>query len=57
MLSCDTKGFLNVFGNFANKVAQTWFVMHEWHTTIFGIYYCVYVVRIENHCRMLEITC
>ena len=40
-------GFLSFFGTFAHKVAQTWFVLHEtWHTTLFGIYYCVEVVRI-----------
>ena len=50
--------FLTVFGTFRYKVAQTWFVLHEtWHTTLFGIYYCVEVVRIENHSHMLEITC
>ena len=50
--------FLSVFGTFAYKVAQTWFALHEiWHTTLFGIYYCVEVVRIENHCHMIEITC
>ena len=38
------------------KVAQTWFVLHEtWYTKLFGIYYCVEVVRIENHSHMLEI--
>ena len=41
-----------------HKVAQTWFVLHEtWHTTLFGIYYSVEVVRIENNSDMLEITC
>ena len=51
-------GFLSVFGTFAHIVAQTWFVLHEtWHTTLFGIYYCVEVVRIENHSHILEITC
>ena len=50
--------FLSVFGTFAHKVAQTWFVLHEtWHTTLFGIYYCVEVVRIDNHSRLLEILC
>ena len=58
MLSCDFKGFLSVFLTFAHKVAQTWFVLHEtWHTTLFGIYYCVEVVRILNHSHMLDITC
>jgi len=28
-----------------------------WHTTQFGIYYCVDVVRIENNCHMFEIKC
>ena len=46
------------FCHFCAKVAQTWFVLREtWHTTLFGIYYCVEVVRIENHSHMLEITC
>ena len=50
--------FLSVFDTFAHKVAQTWFVLHEtWHRTLFGIYYCVEVVRIENHSHMLEIMC
>ena len=46
------------FDTFAHKVAQTWFVLHKtWNTTLFGIYYCVEVVRIENYCHMLQITC
>ena len=50
--------FLSIFGTFSHKVDQTWFVLHEtWHTTLFGIYYFVEVVRIENHRHMLEITC
>ena len=49
--------FLSFFGTFAHKVAQTWFVLYEtWHTTLFGIYYCVEVVIIENHSHMLEFT-
>ena len=41
---------------FVQKVAQTWVVLHETlHTTLFGIYYCVKVVWIENHSQMLEI--
>ena len=41
-----------------NKVVQTWFVLDEnWHSVLFGIYYCVKMVRIENNSRMLEITC
>ena len=51
-------GFSSVFITFAHKVSQTWFVLHEtWHTTLFGISYCVEVVRIENHCHMIEIMC
>ena len=50
--------FFSFFGTFGPKVAQTWFVLHEtWHTTLFGIYYCVEVVQNENHCQMQEITC
>ena len=41
-----------------HKVAQTWFVLQETlHIKLFGIYYCFEVVRIENVCHMLEITC
>ena len=41
-----------------HKVGQNWFVLHEtWHTTLFGMYYCVEVVRIENNSHMLNITC
>ena len=48
---------LSFFGTFAIKVAKTWFDFHETrHTTLFGIYYYVEVVRIENHSYMLEIT-
>ena len=48
-------GCLSFFGTFAHEVAQTWFVLHEtWHTIVFGTYYCVQVVRIENHSQMLE---
>ena len=51
-------GSLGLFGTFVHKVAQTWFFLHEtWHTILFGIYYCVEVVRNENHSNMLEITC
>ena len=40
--------FLSFFGTFAHKVAQTWFVLHEtWEITLFGIYYCVEVVRVK----------
>ena len=38
--------FLYVFGTFSHKVIQTWFVWHKtWHTTLFGINYCVEMVR------------
>ena len=38
---------LSLFGTYAHKVSQTWFVLYEtWHTTLFGLYYCVEVVRI-----------
>ena len=51
-------GILSVFGTFAHKLAQIWFVLHEtWYTKFFDIYYCVEVVRIENHNHMLQITC
>ena len=51
-------GFSSFFGTFAHKVAQTLFFLHEiWHTTLFGIYYYVAVVRIEKRSHMLEITC
>ena len=50
--------FLSFFDAFAYKVAQTWFVLHEtWYRTLFGIFYCFEVVRIENNSHMLEITC
>ena len=58
MLSSDFQGFLGIFGTLAHKVAQTLFVSHEtWHTTLFGIYYCVKVVIIKNDSHMLKITC
>ena len=39
-------------------MVQAWFVSHEtWRTTLFGINYCVEMVRIENNSHMLEITC
>ena len=41
-----------------HKVCQNWFVLYEtWHTKLFGIYYCVEVVRIENNSNMLNIMC
>ena len=49
--------FLSFFGTLAHKAGQTWFNMHEtWQTTLFGIYYCVEVVKIKNHSHMLELT-
>ena len=40
-----------------HKVAQTLLYLHEpWHTTLFGIFYCVEVVRIEIRSHLLEIT-
>ena len=37
------------------KFVQIW---HEtWHTTPFGIYYCVEMVKIENDSHMFEIMC
>ena len=61
MLKLRTKlgflGFFSVFGTFSLKVLQTWYVWHEtWHTTLFGIYYCVEMVRVEKNTHMLEIT-
>ena len=50
-------GLLSFFGSFAHNVAQTWFVFHEtWHTTLFGIYYFVEVVRILYHSHILNIS-
>ena len=49
-------GFLRFFGTVTHKVDQTWFNFHEtWHTTLFGIYYCVEGVIIVNHSHVLEI--
>ena len=50
--------FLSVFGTFAHKVTQNWFILHEtWHATLYGIYYCVEVFRDKNHSHMIEIMC
>ena len=47
-----------LFWHIVHKVAQNWFVLHETlKTTLFDIYYCVEVVRIEINSHMLEITC
>ena len=49
---------MSFFATNGHKVAKTWFVLHEtWHKTLFGIYYCVELVRIENYSHMLEIKC
>ena len=51
-------GFFNIFDTFAHKIAQTSFVLREtWRTILFDIYYCVEVLRTENHSQMPEITC
>ena len=51
-------GFLSIFCTFSHKVVQTRFVWHEtWHTTLFGMYYCVELVRIKNNSHMLETIC
>ena len=50
-------GILCGISNFSQEVVQAWFVCHEtWNTTLFGIYYCVYIFRIQNNSHMLEIT-
>ena len=44
------------FGTFAHKVVQTWFVLDEtWHTTLFGIYYCV-EAKFVVICKKLRVT-
>ena len=58
MVDYDFMVLLNSVGSFVHKVAQTWCVLHEtWHATLFGKYYCVEVVRINNHSYMVEIMC
>ena len=50
--------FFSFFGTFSHKVIQTWFVLHEtWHPTLFSLYYCVEMVRLENNSHVLKITC
>ena len=50
-------GFLSFVWTFAHNVAQNWLVLHETsHTTLFGMYYSVEVVRFENNSNMLNIT-
>ena len=52
------RGFFCVLGTFSHKVLQTLFVSHEkWHTSLFGIYYFVEMVRIEKTSHMLYSTC
>ena len=52
------KGFFKRFGTFLHKVVKTCFVLHAtWHTTLFGIYYCVEMVKIEINSDMLNIRC
>ena len=37
-------------------MVQTWIVWHEtWHETVFGIFYCIEMVRIENNSICLKI--
>ena len=56
MLICVFEVFLSVFGTFLQKVVESWFVRNEtWHTTLFGISYCVEMGIIENNSHMLEI--
>ena len=58
MLSCDFQVLKSFFGTFAHNVANTWPRLHNtWHTTLFGTYYCVEVVKIENYRYMIEIMC
>ena len=58
MQNYDFMDFFFIFGTFVHNLAQTWFVLHETlHPTLFGIYYCVEVVRIENNSDILEIRC
>ena len=50
--------FLSIFGVFSLTVVQTWFVWQEaWHTTLFWIYYCLEIVRVQDNSHMREITC
>ena len=52
------KLFLSVFGTFSHQLVQTWYVwLDTWHTTLFGICYCVEMFRIENNIHTHEITC
>ena len=50
--------FYAFFCTFAHQVAYTRYVLHEtWHTTLFGIYYSIEMVSIENHSHVQEIRC
>ena len=53
MLCCVFEVFC---GTFSHKVVQTWFVLHEtWQETLFGICYCVEMVRVETNSNMLKL--
>ena len=50
--------YFSIFGIFSLKVVQTLVVWHKtWHTTLYGICYCVEIVGVENNGDILEITC
>ena len=50
--------FLNFFCTYLFKDFKTMFISHETrHTTRFGIYYFVEMVRFETNSHLLEITC
>ena len=43
-------GILCGIGNFSHEVVKAWFVYHEtWNTKLFGIYYFVYMFRIQKN--------
>ena len=51
-------GFLSFFDTYSLKVVQTWLKWHKTcHTTLFGIFYIIEMVTIENNSHKLEITC
>ena len=57
-ITCVFEVFFSVFSTFSNKVVQTWFIYHEtWHTTLFGIPFCVELGRLKTDSHMLETTC
>ena len=50
--------FKTFFCIFSHKVVKIWFVLLEtWHTTLFGIYYCVDMIKIENNAHIPKIMC